>query len=167
LRQNRLLNKEKIMRQLILGAIASMSLLGSLATNPAGAQVLRPIGTGGISPYLNLTRTNINPAINYYGTVRPQLAYSTAINSLEQQVQASRVAATAQESLNVPTTGHQVGFLNYQRYFLNLSGGFQNLQASAGAGAAGVTAGAGSAGSRALSNISSGTSTPSTGSSRR
>jgi hypothetical protein len=162
---------EKIMRQLILAAFGSVGFLGFLATSPAAAQALRPVGSPGISPYLNLVRPGASPAINYYGIVRPQLQYNTAINSLEQQVAASKVAITAQESLNVPTTGHQVAFLRYQQYFLNVGAvsPFQNIQATAGAGtSAGASAGyGGSAASRALSNINSGATTPSTPSSFR
>jgi hypothetical protein len=151
------------MRPPILAAIASVSLLGLLATSPARAQALRPIGSPGISPYLNLIRPGGSPAINYYGLVRPQLAYNTAINSLEQQVALSRVAMTAQESLAVPTTGHAVSFLNTRGYFLNLGAQapFQNVGATVGAGAGATAAPYGtSAGARAVSNITSGALTP-------
>jgi hypothetical protein len=145
--------KESIVRQLIFAAIGSVSLLGFLAPNPGQAQVLRPVGTGPVSPYLNLLRPGIPPAINYYGTVRPQLSYNAAINSLEQQVQASRVAATAAEQSTVPQTGHPITFLNYQRYFLNTgaSSPFQNVQASQraiGAGSLPIGSGVGTPGTR-------------------
>jgi hypothetical protein len=120
---------------------------------------------------LNLLQRGGTPAINYYGLVRPQLQYNTAINSLEQQVAQTRVAITAQESLNVPTTGHQISFLTYQRFFLNVGAQspFQNVGAAAGVGtgAGASTTGAG-AGARALSNINYGATTPPTlGSFRR
>ena len=160
------------MRQLIVAATVSVGVLISQATNPAVAQALRPLGSGpAVSPYLNLVRPGGSPAVNYYGIVRPQLVYNTAINSLEQQVAQSKVAITAQESLNVPTTGHQVGFLRYQQYFLNLGAQapFQNVQATAaGAGAAAATTAlGGGAGARALSNINYGTTTPATSGSFR
>jgi hypothetical protein len=142
------LQKERIVKKLIFAALASVSLLSSMAR----AQALRPTGGGpAISPYLNLARPGINPALNYFGSVRPQLTYNAAINTLEQQVTASRVAITAQETLNVPTTGHPIYFLNYQRYFLTtgVQAPFQNLQATAGAGA--ITS---SAGARAFSSYS-------------
>jgi hypothetical protein len=108
---------------------------------------------------LNLTRNNINPAINYYGTVRPQLSYNFAINSLEQQVAATRVAIAAAEAGGPLQTGHQVSFLNYQRYFLNTGAvsPFQNVQASAralGAGNLSSGSGVGTPGTR--SNLSGG-----------
>jgi hypothetical protein len=121
------------MKQLIFAAIAALGLLGSLAVRPAEAQAWRPFGGPTVSPYINLLRRDINPAVNYYGSVRPQLQYNTAINSLEQQVTANRIAVTAAENAAVPQTGHPITFLNYQRFFLNtgVSSPFQNVQASA------------------------------------
>jgi hypothetical protein len=141
------------MRQLIVAAIASVGILGSLAARPAGAQGLSPVIGGGVSPYLNLVRPGIPPAISYYGTVRPQLQYNAAINSLEQQVAYSKVAATAAEKSAVPQTGHPIQFLNYKQFFLNTgaSSPFQNVQASAralGAGSLGTGSAVGTPGSR-------------------
>src|SRR5439155_25802818 len=104
------------MKQLIVAAIALLGILGLGTTNPATAQALRPFapGYGGnpaISPYLNLLQRG-NPAVNYYGLVRPQQQYNASLNTLEQQVQASRVAQTASENANVPATGHPIYFLN-------------------------------------------------------
>jgi hypothetical protein len=143
------------MRHLFVAAIASLGVLGFLATDSAKAQALRPFGTPPVSPYINLVRPGINPAVNYYGSVRPQLQYNTAINSLEQQVQASRVAITAAESQGVPTTGHPIAFLNYRRYFLNTgaTGNFQNVQASQRALNAGSLPSSSGLSQRAASNI--------------
>ena len=152
------------MRKLVIAALVSVSLLSSTAR----AQALRPIGGNpAISPYLNLARPGINPAINYYGSVRPQLTYNAAINTLEQQVALSRVAITSAENQAVLVTGHPVQFLNYQRYFLNVGAQapFQNLGATAGPGAGATTTS--SAGGRALANINYGVSTPPTASSFR
>ena len=148
------------MRHFIVAAIASLSVLGFLAADSARAQVLRPYGTPAVSPYINLLRPGINPAVNYYGSVRPQLQYNTAINTLEQQVQNARVAMTAAENQGVPTTGHPIYFMRYQTYFLNTGAmsPFQNTSATAGAGAGGVMPGAGQ---RATSNIISSATNPS------
>jgi hypothetical protein len=137
------------MRKLIFAALASVSLLNPMAR----AQALRPVGTNPVSPYLNLARPGINPAINYFGTVRPQLQYNAAISSLEQQVAASKVAITAAETAAVPQTGHPIQFLNYQRFFLNTGAvsPFQNVQASAralGAGSLPIGSGVGVPGTR-------------------
>jgi uncharacterized protein YqkB len=148
------------MRHLFVAAIASLGVLGFLATDSAKAQALRPYGTPAVSPYINLLRPGINPAVNYYGSVRPQLQYNTAINSLEQQVQASRVAMTAAESQAVPSTGHPIYFMNYQRYFLN-TGAVSPFQNTAATTAIGGTGSMSNAGQRATSNIISGATTPS------
>ena len=73
------------MKQLIVAAIALLGILGLGTTNPATAQALRPFapGYGGnpaISPYLNLLQRG-NPAVNYYGLVRPQQQYIHARRS--------------------------------------------------------------------------------------
>src|SRR5712692_5110907 len=123
------------MRRLIIAAIASVGVAGLVTGGPAKAQAVRPpvpsaanpygpyanpYGSPGISPYLNLLRFGGNPAVNYYGLVRPQQAYNYALTSLEQQVTASRVSATAAENLAAPSTGHPIYFLSgYQRFFLN------------------------------------------------
>jgi hypothetical protein len=145
------------MRHLIVAAMASLGVAGFVTTGTAKAQVGRPgfpgagspYSTPGLSPYLNLLQRG-NPAINYYGLVRPQQGYNYAINSLEQAVTANRVAATAAENLAAPATGHQVSFLNYRRFFLNTGAAstFQNLQATAGAGGTGTTGALGAAAAR-------------------
>jgi hypothetical protein len=155
-------------RALIFAAIASLCLLGALPLAPAQAQALRPVGTGPVSPYLNLLRPGINPAINYFGSVRPQLQYNAAINSLEQQVTASKVANTAAENASVPQTGHPIQFLNYRQYFLNTgaSSPFQNVQASAraiGAGSLSVGSAAGVPGTRSSFGAYGGASIPGIG----
>jgi hypothetical protein len=141
------------MKQFLFAAIASVGVFGFVATDAAKAQAFAPSGSPIISPYLNLNRAGAPPAINYYNLVRPQFQYGAAINTLEQQVQASRVAATAAETQAVPTTGHPVSFLNYRRYFLNTgaSSPFQNVQASGralGAGSLPVGSGVGTPGTR-------------------
>jgi hypothetical protein len=159
------------MRHHIVAAIASVGVVGLMATGLARAQAPRPIlpqspsalpSNPAVSPYLNLLRSGSSPAVNYYGIVRPQQQYNAALTSLEQQVAFNRVAITAAENAAVPSTGHPIYFLNYQRFFLNTGAvaPFQNLQATAGAGAGSAAAGS-SAGQRAISNIISGATTPS------
>jgi hypothetical protein len=132
------------MKQTIFAALATLGILALVATAPANAQLVGQPGTSAISPYINLLpRTQ---AINYYGLVRPQFQYNTAISSLEQQVQANRVAATAADTQGPVTTGHPVQFLNYRRYFqtLGTTSAFQNVQASGRAlGAGNLPAGTG------------------------
>lgn len=108
---------------------AAVGLLVVLA--PAGAWAqgyvqpqTSPFPHQAVSPYLNLLRGG-NPAINYYGLVRPQQNFTNSINSLQagQQALANQLPALAAEAAGPPPTGHPATFLNYSGYFLNLSGG--------------------------------------------
>jgi hypothetical protein len=75
------------------------------------------------SPYLNLARPG-NPAINYYGLVRPEFqARSTALALQSQLNQVSQqVANPAPQAATgvLPQTGYTVRFLDYGRYFNRL-----------------------------------------------
>jgi hypothetical protein len=90
------------------------------------------------SPYLNLNRPGINPVINYYGTVRPQLGYNTAIGQLQVQQSAEGAAIQQQQQYNasniLPPTGHAAGFQTQGRYFLTR--GAAGVGGGPGAGAA-------------------------------
>src|SRR5688500_1448403 len=58
----------------VVAAVVLASVGGRACAQPApgvGAPP-RPV----VSPYLNLARRDVNPAVNYYGIVRPQLATS-------------------------------------------------------------------------------------------
>lgn len=97
------------------------------ATNAAQAQIgvynrpqYNPRPT--VSPYLSIIRGN--PAINYFGSVRPQIEMSQQLYQLQQQVQQQ-----GQPNLVLPldpqqtqgplaiTTGHPVSFMNYSNYY--------------------------------------------------
>jgi hypothetical protein len=76
-----------------------------------------PFGNGGISPYLNLLRGG-NPAVNYYGLVRPEIQARTSIQQLQTEVarqQASTVAPPTNQALI--DTGHPPRFMQYNQYF--------------------------------------------------
>lgn len=93
-------------------------------TGTAGAQApgVRPYARPAFSPYLNLNRFGTNPAINYYGLVRPQLRYNADIQQLQQStfdLQQREPVVVGSELL---PTGHATGFLNHHRYFLNKGG---------------------------------------------
>src|SRR5947207_10664448 len=96
------------MRVFNSGLQAALLLAGLL---PQGAQAqFRPPP---VSPYLNLARRDINPAINYYGLVRPQFElrntlqqFGNQITGLEQQQAALGNEFTA----DLPQTGVRAGF---------------------------------------------------------
>lgn len=96
--------------------------LGIIATSarPAAAQ---PPGVprSPYSPYLNLARPG-NPAINYYGLVRPEQEFRNSIANLRGQVgtlnqEVNRINPNA---TGLPQTGHPVAFMNYSHYYGNL-----------------------------------------------
>lgn len=108
-------------------ALAVVLLLGGVSTAqpPAGPQ-LAPT----FSPYLNLARRNGNPAINYYGIVRPQAQANNAIQSLENQSGAVNPFQNSGNSGEQPVvTGNGFGFQSHRTYFQNQFqyGGFSNV----------------------------------------
>jgi hypothetical protein len=120
---NRPLGKESIMCQAHSGAACLASIVGLLlAVAPASAQFRNPQSQPAFSPYLNLNRPGINPVINYYGTVRPQLGYNSSISQLQQQQQTDVSAIQQQQQFNtsniLPPTGHAAGFQTQSRFFL-------------------------------------------------
>jgi hypothetical protein len=117
------------MQRPTLATAAVLGLLGFLA--PAGAQAQPYIGPVGppvnpyvrppLSPYLNLLGGG-NPAINYFGIVRPQQQFGLALGQLQQQVLMNQTALASDAALAIPTTGHPTRFMNYSHYFFNQGG---------------------------------------------
>ena len=120
-------------------------LMVGLAAGPAGAQP--PPGPAlppAFSPYLNLVRGG-NPAINYFGLVRPQQQLSAAVQQLQHN-QANQVNPFAQAAAGGDVaTGNPFGFQNYRNYFQNqyTAGGFRSGLGATGLGGPGGAGGAG------------------------
>jgi hypothetical protein len=105
-----------------------IALTLTLAASAAHAQP--PTGTAPYSapvlnPYLNLLNRG-NPAINYYGIVRPQIQQGQQLQMLQFGLtRTEQEAATAQQtaltapgaSAVLPDTGHVAGFMTYSKYF--------------------------------------------------
>src|SRR5207248_1125492 len=72
----------EFMKTLVLVTVAALALATSAAAQPPPGPGMTP----GFSPYLNLLNRG-NPAINYYGLVRPQFAFQNAIAGLQHQQQ--------------------------------------------------------------------------------
>jgi hypothetical protein len=74
-----------------------------------------------VSPYVNLGQAGVNPALAYYGLVRPEQNFYTGMNYLTQQ------AYVTQQNVNnlqagaqgMVTTGVHASFMNQSRYFMN------------------------------------------------
>jgi hypothetical protein len=74
-----------------------------------------PIARPTVSPYLNIIRGG-DPAINYYGLVRPQVAFAKAFQAVDNSVVA------LQADVNQPSqTGQRSSFMTQSRYFMNNS----------------------------------------------
>jgi hypothetical protein len=110
-----------------LGMTLAAGFLLALCGQQAGAQVMFRPGFGqsntpAYSPYLNLLR-NGSFTQNYWGLVRPEFAFRSAILGLQQQVAANGQAIGGLEGgMGLPTTGHATSFLNRGRYFLSSGG---------------------------------------------
>ncbi len=94
-----------------------------------------PFPRSPISPYLNLARGG-NPAINYYGLVRPEIQFQQSIYGLQQQVGGlSQMQALQSEAArSSATTGHPTRFFNYSHYFMSQGGGAATFPGARGPG---------------------------------
>jgi hypothetical protein len=81
---------------------------------------LNPRNNPQVSPWINLNRPFSDPAINYFGIVRPEFA---ALRTFQQLQQGESALSSQQQQLagTVGTvlrpTGHQAGFMTQSRYF--------------------------------------------------
>ena len=74
------------------------------------------------SPYLNLLRGGNPLFMNYYGLVRPELAFRSSLQGLQQQANLNAQDIDALNTLGIDVTGHQIRFFNTTHYFFNLGG---------------------------------------------
>jgi hypothetical protein len=100
-------------------AVATVLLLA--LSHSANAQRPPRVGTPPpspptFSPYLNLLRGGTNPAINYYGLVRPEFAWRRAVGQLGEEIQQTQADVAAQGGGTLQT-GHPVQFLNLSHYY--------------------------------------------------
>ncbi len=106
---------------LALTALATALTLGAVNAQQPGMPYTQPYSAPVLNPYLNLLNRG-NPAINYYGIVRPQIQQGQQLQTLQfglnrtaAEVNAAETAATTPGVL--AATGHTVGFMTYTRYF--------------------------------------------------
>ncbi len=112
------------MRRLLLGSLVLLVSFPSMRAAGQGIQSGPPINPQlrpPISPYLNLLRGG-NPAVNYYGLVRPQQDVQSSLQHLQQQATGAYSYTTTGEAVTI--TGHPTRFMNYSHYYYyNLAGG--------------------------------------------
>lgn len=99
----------------IAAAVSGVLLLSAAANaqapgRPPAMGVQRPV----VSPYLNLLNTG-DPGINYFGLVRPQVAFRGAIRSLEGEVQQLENRDPRDATFQ---TGHASSFQTQSRFFM-------------------------------------------------
>lgn len=90
-----------------------------LATErPAQAQLPgNPYSRPTFSPYLNLLRRG-NPAVNYYGLVRPEIEFRNSVGQIQQQLNSVQASVAQGENAgNAPTTGHPTQFQSFGHYY--------------------------------------------------
>jgi hypothetical protein len=109
-----------------LAGIVAWGWLGSAfaaAQFPLGGYSPPQVGPPAFPPILNLNRSGTNPAINYFGLVRPQQQAMQQLANL--QYQQSLLAGAAgtlgvvapDQAVPLSTTGHPVRYFDYARYF--------------------------------------------------
>ena len=113
------------MKRLMGVAVVALMVLGSCAGraaaqfgSPLGQPPQNPLGTPSFSPFLNLGRGG-NPAMNFYGLVRPQLQTQQSLQQLQQQqalLQTGLLGAQTATALPL-TSGHETYFVNYSHFF--------------------------------------------------
>jgi hypothetical protein len=103
----------------LLAAILLLFAVGPVrAQLPYNRPQTSPFGQPAVSPYLNLLRQGTNPAINYYGIVRPQIDTQSSIMQLQQQMAVSAATGGTQDTTGgVLFTGHPTQFMNLSHYF--------------------------------------------------
>jgi hypothetical protein len=102
-------------------ALCALALLttASRAQYPGGqfGRGPTPFSRPTVSPYLNLLQSG-NPAINYYGLVRPQFAYDRAIQNLGNNVNALGANVNNLDANQTSQTGHRSSFMTQSQYFM-------------------------------------------------
>ncbi|HVS37920.1 MAG TPA: hypothetical protein VMS17_20340 [Gemmataceae bacterium] len=103
--------------------VLTLALAASAARAQAPGQMpTTPYSQPVVSPYLNLLNRG-NPAINYYGIVRPQIQQGQQLQTLQyglthavDEINTDQGTTTTTPGTATPT-GHVAGFMTYQRFF--------------------------------------------------
>jgi hypothetical protein len=110
------------MKNFLRAAGVGLGILAAFVGATAWAQVpgpyLNPSRRPAVSPYINLARPFSDPAVNYYGIVRPEVGFRASLQQLQQQ---EALLAQGQQDLTtaiLPPTGHMTGFQNQSKYFM-------------------------------------------------
>jgi hypothetical protein len=103
-----------LLAYVLVAATTTVASAQPLPSRPTGQPPTRPT----VSPYLNLLRGGTNPAINYYGLVRPQFEFSRQMRQVESELASQEHTLRGlEEETGVAATGHAAGFMNYLHYY--------------------------------------------------
>jgi hypothetical protein len=117
------MNQPRWMFLLTLIVVAGIGPGSALGQLPYTAPRTSPLPRPAFSPYLNLLNRNTNPAIQYYGIVRPEEEFTTSIQQLQVQgTSLQQSVGNLEANAAIPPTGHRSQFMNYNKYFQNLNG---------------------------------------------
>jgi hypothetical protein len=107
-----------LLAALSIAAVASLAVESACAAPPQFNRPNRPT----VSPYINLlNNVNQDPAITYYGQIRPQQEFRAADNANAAALRSLDRRLTADEkkmpSGKLSASGHATSFLNTRGYF--------------------------------------------------
>lgn len=111
------------MKRLLSIGLLMLGLLlmpASVRAQRPGARPTTPYRPPVFSPYLNLLRRDANPAVNYYGLVRPEKEFRQSLQALQQEINGAQLAPTTSQADGLPITGHPTQFMNYSHYYPRL-----------------------------------------------
>jgi len=102
---------------LALGCLLVPAAAHAQGPGPYVRPQTNPYARPAFSPYLNLLNNNNNPAVNYYGLVRPEIDTRNSLLQLQQQINTLPTTPGVTEPGSLPVTGHPTQFLNYTHFY--------------------------------------------------
>lgn len=102
--------------------IATLLCFAGMLNMPAIVTAQVPSQPSSSFNYLNLTRGG-NPAVNYYGIVKPNVFNQNALANIQQEYNSLTQSSTQSDPNSVGSTGHAAGFMNYGHYYPRLNAG--------------------------------------------
>lgn len=100
---------------------ASLNAQSAQAQQPYQRPITNPYQKPTLSPYLNLFQGG-NPAINYFGLVRPQEQFYNYMELHPFGPQGQHTVMGQQQVAAGPAVGGPATFMSYNQFFLNVGG---------------------------------------------
>jgi hypothetical protein len=78
---------------------------------------------------LNLFNGGTNPAINYFGIIRPEIEFRNSLLQMQQQIaMGEQSTSDLATTLGMVTTGHPSFFMSHRKYFQTVGTGAAGTQ---------------------------------------